>query len=65
MMDHADAAAAFKGSAIKGAKLWMLKRNAAIVLENVGTPSTTALAEAGSSIATDGALITAPVRRSV
>jgi len=36
-MDQADYAAAFKGSAIKRAKLWMLKRNAAVVLGNVGT----------------------------
>ena len=37
MMEPADYAAAFKGSAIKRAKLWMLKRNAAVVLGNVGT----------------------------
>ena len=37
MMDAADYAAAFKGSAIKRAKLWMLKRNACVVLGNVGT----------------------------
>jgi len=36
-MDAADYAAAFKGSAIKRAKLWMLKRNACVVLGNVGT----------------------------
>ena len=42
-MDQADYAAAFKGSAIKRAKLWMLQRNAAVVLENVddGQGSTT------------------------
>lgn len=34
-MEPADYAAAFKGSAIKRAKLWMLQRNAAVVLENV------------------------------
>ncbi len=37
MMDAADYAAAFKGSAIKRAKLWMLQRNACVVLGNVGT----------------------------
>jgi epoxyqueuosine reductase len=37
MMDSADYAAAFKGSAIKRAKLWMLKRNACVVLGNIGT----------------------------
>ena len=37
MMDAADYAAAFKGSAIKRAKLWMLKRNACVVLGNIGT----------------------------
>ena len=37
MMDAADYAAAFKGSAIKWAKLWMLTRNACVVLGNVGT----------------------------
>ncbi len=36
-MDQAEYAAAFKGSAMKRAKLWMLKRNAAVVLGNVGT----------------------------
>ena len=36
MMDAADYAASFKGSAIKRAKLWMLQRNAAVVLGNVG-----------------------------
>ena len=37
MMEPADYAAAFKGSAIKRAKLWMLQRNACVVLGNVGT----------------------------
>ena len=36
MMESADYAAAFKGSAIKRAKLWMLKRNACVVLGNIG-----------------------------
>ena len=36
MMQPADYAAAFKGSAIKRAKLWMLKRNACVLLGNVG-----------------------------
>ena len=39
MMQHADYAAAFKGSAIKRAKLWMLTRNACVELGNVGTPA--------------------------
>jgi len=33
-MDQAEYAAAFKGSPMKRAKLWMLQRNAAVVLEN-------------------------------
>jgi epoxyqueuosine reductase len=37
MMEPHDYAAAFKGSAIKRAKLWMLQRNACVVLGNVGT----------------------------
>jgi epoxyqueuosine reductase len=45
MMDAADYAAAFKGSAIKRAKLWMLKRNACVVLGNVGTPEDLAVLE--------------------
>ena len=36
-MEPADYAAAFKGIAIKRAKLWMLQRNACVVLGNVGT----------------------------
>ncbi|MEP6781450.1 MAG: tRNA epoxyqueuosine(34) reductase QueG, partial [Gemmatimonadaceae bacterium] len=36
-MEPADYAAAFKGSAIKRAKLWMLQRNACVMLGNVGT----------------------------
>ncbi len=35
-MDATEYARAFKGSAIKRAKLWMLQRNAAVVLGNVG-----------------------------
>ena len=45
-MDAADYAAAFKGSAIKRAKLWMLKRNACVVLGNVGTHEDRAVLEA-------------------
>jgi len=37
MMEPDDYAAAFKGSAVKRAKLWMLKRNACVVLGNVGS----------------------------
>ena len=36
-MQPGDYASAFKGSAIKRAKLWMLKRNACVVLGNLGT----------------------------
>ena len=46
MMDAADYAAAFKGSAIKRAKLWMLQRNACVVLGNVGTDQDLAVLEA-------------------
>jgi epoxyqueuosine reductase len=46
MMDAADYAAAFKGSAIKRAKLWMLKRNACVVLGNVGTDEDLAVLDA-------------------
>ena len=45
MMDAADYAAAFRGSAIKRAKLWMLKRNACVVLGNVGTAENLAVLE--------------------
>ena len=38
MLELGGYAAAFKGSAIKRAKLWMLKRNACVLLGNVGTP---------------------------
>ena len=37
MIEFADYVAAFRGSAIKRAKLWMLKRNACVVLGNIGT----------------------------
>jgi epoxyqueuosine reductase len=46
MMDATDYAAAFKGSAIKRAKLWMLQRNACVVLGNVGTEDDLAVLEA-------------------
>lgn len=46
MMDAADYAAAFKGSATKRAKLWMLKRNACVVLGNIGTNDDLAVLEA-------------------
>jgi epoxyqueuosine reductase len=46
MMEAADYAAAFKGSAIKRAKLWMLKRNACVVLGNIGTDDDLAVLEA-------------------
>ena len=45
-MDQAKYAAAFKGSAMKRAKLWMLQRNAAVVLGNVGTRDDALLLEA-------------------
>jgi epoxyqueuosine reductase len=37
MMGPEEYAAAFRGSAIKRAKLWMLQRNACVVLGNIGT----------------------------
>lgn len=46
MMTPADYAAAFKGSAIKRAKLWMLQRNACVVLGNIGTDEDLAVLEA-------------------
>ncbi|WP_310571227.1 hypothetical protein [Gemmatimonas sp.] len=46
MMDAADYAAAFRGSAIKRATLWMLQRNACVVLGNIGTHKDLALLEA-------------------
>ena len=47
-MEPSDYAAAFKDSAIKRAKLWMLKRNAAVVLGNVGTREDAPVLEAAS-----------------
>ncbi len=49
MMEPSDYAAAFKGSAIKRAKLWMLKRNACVVLGNIGTADDLAVLEAMQS----------------
>ncbi len=46
MMEPDDCAAAFKGSAIKRAKLWMLQRNACVVLGNVGTSEDVPVLEA-------------------
>ena len=46
MMGPADYATAFKGSAIKRAKLWMLHRNECVVLGNVGTDEDLAVLEA-------------------
>ena len=46
MMDAAAYAAAFKDSAIKRAKLWMLQRNACVVLGNIGTHDDLAVLEA-------------------
>ncbi len=46
MMEPADYATAFRGSAIKRAKLWMLQRNACVVLGNVGTADDAAVLEA-------------------
>ena len=48
-IEPADYSAAFKGSAMKRAKLWMLKRNAAVVLGSVGTSEDAALLEAQQS----------------
>lgn len=46
MMGPAEYAAAFRGSAIKRAKLWMLQRNACVVLGNIGTAEDLAVLEA-------------------
>jgi epoxyqueuosine reductase len=45
-MTPAEYAATFNGSAIKRAKLWMLQRNACVVLGNVGTDEDRAVLEA-------------------
>jgi len=49
MMTPAEYAAEFKGSAIKRAKLWMLQRNACVVLGNVGTADDLAVLKAMTS----------------
>ncbi len=46
IMSPTDYAAAFKGSAMKRAKLWMLQRNACVVLGNIGTVDDLAVLEA-------------------
>ena len=46
MMSPADYADAFRGSAIKRAKLWMLQRNACVVLGNIGTDDDLAVLDA-------------------
>ena len=46
MLEPAGYAAAFNGSAIKRAKLWMPKRNACVVPGNVGTQDVVAVLEA-------------------
>ncbi len=46
VMEPVDYAAAFKGSAIKRAKLRMLQRNACVVLGNMGTADDLAVLEA-------------------
>ena len=46
MMEPADCAAAFKGSAIKRAKWWTRKRNACVVRGHVGTPADVPVLEA-------------------
>ena len=46
MMEPADYSAAFKNSAIKRAKRWMLQRNACVVLGNVGTEEDRAVLDA-------------------
>lgn len=49
MMTPESYATAFRGSAIKRAKLWMLKRNACVALGNIGTPQELPLLEAMQS----------------
>ncbi|MCA0374716.1 MAG: tRNA epoxyqueuosine(34) reductase QueG [Gemmatimonadetes bacterium] len=46
MMGPAEYATAFKGSAMKRAKLWMLQRNACVVLGNIGTDEDLAVLDA-------------------
>jgi epoxyqueuosine reductase len=46
MMSPAEYAAAFRGSAMKRAKRWMLQRNACVVLGNIGTPDDLPVLEA-------------------
>ncbi len=46
MMTPTDYANAFRGSAMKRAKLWMLQRNACVVLGNVGTDEDLAVLDA-------------------
>ncbi|MCZ8205032.1 HEAT repeat domain-containing protein [Gemmatimonas sp.] len=48
MMTPADHDAAFKGSAIKRAKRWMLQRNACMVLGNIGAEDDVAVLAAMS-----------------
>ncbi|BAH39910.1 MAG TPA: tRNA epoxyqueuosine(34) reductase QueG [Gemmatimonas aurantiaca] len=50
MMDAADYRETFRGSAMKRAKLWMLQRNAAVVLGNVGTPDDLPVLEAAAEL---------------
>jgi len=46
MVEPTDYAAAFKGSPIERAKLWMSQRNGCVVLGNVGTADDLAVLEA-------------------
>jgi len=46
MMEHAEYTAAFKGSTIKRAKLWMLERNAFVVPGNLGVADDLAVLKA-------------------
>jgi hypothetical protein len=49
-MDQDDYAATSKGSAVKRAKLWVLQRNAAVVLENLGTAQRRQISHAGRAL---------------